>query len=255
MWTIEGRIIQQNPVFGFDLNLALQNRDKTVSKTIRVADRETRFQMISDSTPLKLRADPDVDIFRQLFPAEIPPAINSLKSSKALLVVLADDLEPDIRSAATMLLQSLGVENYTSVAESALDQKDVREKDVLIVGYPQRKPLFFKLPEQVAIKPQAFTLNQNTYDSSTDIFFGVFSHPHRRDRVTALFLPLSSSHADEVARKVTHYGKYSYLAFQKGLNRDKGFWSLGLSPLEYRWRDNPNTTSQNFTTAREYSVH
>ncbi|MDX1707673.1 MAG: hypothetical protein R3274_03665, partial [Desulfobacterales bacterium] len=83
------------------------------------------------------------------------------------------------------------------------------------------------------------------YDHATDIFFGVFAHPQRNDRVTALFMPLSSSHAEEVARKVTHYGKYSYLAFQKGSNRDKGFWSTEQSPLEYRWLQDSSSRSSN----------
>jgi hypothetical protein len=38
-----------------------------------------------------------------------------------------------------------------------------------------------------------------------------------------------------VARKITHYGKYSYLAFENGKNRAKGFWPIEQSPLEYRW--------------------
>jgi hypothetical protein len=246
-WTIEGRIVQQNPEFNFELKLALQTRDRTISQTIKVANTVTPFQVISNSMPLKLRADPDSDIFRKLFSDEIPPAINSLKSSSSLLVLLADGLEPDIKSATRMLLRSLGVDNYTVVQESAIDQEDFREKDILMVGYPQREDLLPKLPQQVAIEPQSFTLNQNTYDRSTDIFFGVFAHPHRKDRVAALFLPLSPSHAEEVARKVTHYGKYSYLAFQKGSNRDKGFWSTRQSPLEYRWPQGGTATLQNVT--------
>ncbi len=247
-WTIEGHIFQQDPDFSFDLNLALQNRHKTISKTIRVADKQTRFQMISNSMPLKLRADPNIDIFRRLFPDEIPPAINSLKSSTSLLVLLADDLEPDIKRAARILLLSLGVKNHTFSEENNLNQNDLRKKDILMVGYPQRKELIFRFPEQLAIRPKSFTLNQNVYDRSSDTFFGVFPHPHRRDRVAALFLPLSALHAEEVARKVTHYGKYSYLAFHSGLNRDKGFWSLGQSPLEYRWNNENRGTSQNYTT-------
>jgi len=253
-WIIEGRIVQQDPGFSFELDLALQSRDQTVSQSIRVAEKETRFQMISPSMPLKLQADPDTDIFRQLFPDEIPPAINSLKNSRSLLVLLPDKIEPDIKSATRTLLRSLGVNNYTVVQESTLNPKDLRQKDILMVGYPNRMELLVNLPGQVAIKPTSFTLNQTTYDRPTDIFFGVFAHPHRRDRVTALFLPLSASHADEVARKVTHYGKYSYLAFQEGTNRDKGFWSTEQSPLEYRWRQVSSATSQTLGRHRDASV-
>jgi hypothetical protein len=39
-----------------------------------------------------------------------------------------------------------------------------------------------------------------------------------------------------VARKITHYGKYSYLAFQGGKNLDKGIWPVETSPLIYEWK-------------------
>ena len=253
-WVIEGLIVQQDPDFSFELDLALQNHDQTISQTIRVTDKETPFRIVSNSMPLTLKADPDTDIFRQLFPDEIPPAINSLKSSRSLLVLLSDQLEPDIESATRILLRSLGVKQYKIVQENTVDPIDLRKNDILMVGYPERKELLDKLPGQVAIKPTSFTLNRITYERATDVFFGVFAHPQHKDRVTALFLPLSAAHAQEVARKVTHYGKYSYLAFQGGANRDKGFWSTEGSPLEYRWRHGSSATSQTFGQDRDVSV-
>ena len=253
-WTINGRIVQRNPEFSFDLKLALESHDQTISQTIRVTDKETLFQIVSPTRPLRLHADPDADIFRQLFPGEIPPAINSLKSSRSLLVVLADHIEPDVESATHMLLRSLGIKQYEIAQESTADPRDLRQKDILMVGYPNRNGLLVNLPGQIAIKPTSFTLNQITYDRSADIFFGVFAHPHRKDRVTALFLPLSSLHAEEVARKVTHYGKYSYLAFQKGTNRAKGLWSTEKSPLEYRWTQDSRTLSRHFSTSGQHLV-
>ena len=41
-------------------------------------------------------------------------------------------------------------------------------------------------------------------------------------RVVALFRPGSVAAALASARKVTHYGKYGYLAFTDGENRTKG---------------------------------
>jgi hypothetical protein len=81
----------------------------------------------------------------------------------------------------------------------------------------------------------AFSLNNKQYNQTTDVFFGVFTHPSANDRVAALFWPLSPQYAEVVARKVTHYGKYSYLVFQNGQNREKGFWQIDDSPLIYRW--------------------
>ena len=104
-----------------------------------------------------------------------------------------------------------------------------------MIGYPQDKALFRHLPDEVVIDPKSFILNGKTYKQSSDVFFGVFTHPYSENRIAALFFPLSSQQAGHVARKITHYGKYSYLAFENGKNQAKGFWPIKQSPLEYRW--------------------
>jgi hypothetical protein len=45
-----------------------------------------------------------------------------------------------------------------------------------------------------------------------------------------LFYPLSDGAAEGVTRKITHYGKYSYLTFKGGQIQDKGFWPVQDSP-------------------------
>jgi hypothetical protein len=42
------------------------------------------------------------------------------------------------------------------------------------------------------------------------------------------------AYAKEVARKMTHYGKYSYLVFTEGRNQVKGIWPVLESPLVCR---------------------
>ncbi len=236
-WKIEGRIVQQEPAFSFDLNLMLQSASNEVYKTIRVADKEIPFQMIAKSRPIRLVADPDCDVMRRLFPEEIPPAINALKSSTSVLAVLSADLGPAAKTATRTLILSLGLKNYQLAEESDVSCDQLLENDLLIVGYPQDKSLFRRLPEQLAIYQKSFILDEKIYDRSSDVFFGVFHHPFAQDRIAALFFPLSPQQADTVARKITHYGKYSYLAFRDGQNRHKGFWSITKSPLEYRWSD------------------
>ena len=235
IWKIEGRIVQESPEFSFDLKLKLENRNQTILNTIRISGKKTPFQMISKSKPLRLIADPDSDNLRRLFPAEIPPAINSLKSSASVFALLSDSLEPQVKQAARILIRSLGLKNYTFAEENKISRDHLLEKDILMIGYPHRKDIFRDLPDQIVINQNSFNLNKVAYDQTSDVFFGVFPHPFAENRIAALFLPLSSLQAEKVARKITHYGKYSYLAFQNGKNRDKGFWSLNQSPLEFRW--------------------
>ncbi|MBW1841263.1 MAG: hypothetical protein JRI75_05670 [Deltaproteobacteria bacterium] len=104
-----------------------------------------------------------------------------------------------------------------------------------MVGFPKQQDLFKHLPGQLSITKKAFTLNGNRYDRPSDVFFGVFSHPSKENGVMAVFLPLSDQFAETAARKITHYGKYSYLAFNKGINQDKGTWPMTSSPLVHEW--------------------
>jgi hypothetical protein len=174
---------------------------------------------------------------RRLFPSEIPPAINAMKSSSSVLALLSADLEPQVKRAARTLILSLGLKNYAIAEENNIKREQLLGRDILVIGYPQNEMLLRNLPEPVAIGPESFTLNKKTYRQSSDVFFGVFAHPFSETRVAALFYPLSSQQAENVARKITHYGKYSYLAFENGQNRAKGFWPIDHSPLEYRWED------------------
>ena len=237
IWNIEGRIVQESPLFSFDLDLRLETIDQTDSRTIRISNKKNPFQITSKARPLRLVADPDSQIMRRLFPGEIPPAINALKSSTSLLAVLSADLKPQIRKTARTLILSLGLKNYAFAEENNIKREQLLNKDILMIGYPQNRALLGNLPDPVAIGPGSFTLNKKTYSQLSDAFFGVFAHPLSENRVVALFYPLSGRQAENVARKITHYGKYSYLAFENGQNRAKGFWPITHSPLEYRWKD------------------
>jgi len=236
-WKIEGRIVQESSQYSFDLDLLLESQGRTDSKTIRVSDKETPFQITSESRPLSLVADPASQIMRRLFPIEIPPAINAIKSSSAVLTVLSADLEPQVKSAARTLMLSLGLKNYAFAAEKNINHEQILDRDILMIGYPQDKALLRSLPDHVTVNPKSFILNEKTYEQPSDVFFGVFAHPFSENRIAALFLPLSSHQAENVARKITHYGKYSYLAFENGQNRAKGFWPIEQSPLQHRWNE------------------
>jgi hypothetical protein len=55
-----------------------------------------------------------------------------------------------------------------------------------------------------------------------------------------MLLPRPEAGDESVAaavRKITHYGKYSYLAFSNGENLVKGIWPPAASPLEVRFEE------------------
>ena len=235
IWKVRGQIIQHTPYFSFPLRLALKTGNRTTVQNIFVSGQTTSFELNSDHRPQKLSADPDDDIFRRLSPSEIPPAVNALKSSPSVKIVLSEKLDPEIKKAAGILALSLGLKHNEFVTESELDRQMLAENDILVIGLPRRKDLLQKMPAAVTIQSDSFSLNEKGYETPFGTFFGVIEHPVAANRIAALFMPLSPQWADAVAGKITHYGKYSYLAFHSGKNLDKGIWPVENSPLVVEW--------------------
>ena len=234
-WKVMGQIKQLPPYYKFKLKLALQTHEQTGSEQILVSGETTPFELVSDLPPQAITADPDDNIFRRLWPSEIPPAVNTLKGSTSVVTVVSENLEPEIIKTAEILKLSLGLKQNRLVAERELDLKLFPEHDILLIGLPQGNDLRPKTPASVRTRPDNFWLNEKLFDSPNDSFFGVFKHPLNPSRIVALFMPLSPQYAEAVARKITHYGKYSYLAFQSGKNVQKGVWPAENSPLAYEW--------------------
>jgi hypothetical protein len=238
-WRISGRIVQEAPYYSFYARLALESSSPTQFKRIEVrAGKATNFELSADTKPLRLSLDPGYDIMRRIHDAEIPPSINALKSSTAVLFVFAEKVSPQTKKAARLLALSLGLKQYKFAAGSTVSKKQLHENDLVIIGHPGQKSLLRRLPQQIVTNPLSFSLNDKVYHQKSDVFFGVFAHPFTDNRVAALFRPLSNEYAETAARKITHYGKYSYLVFQNGKNRAKGIWTPDSSPLVYDWRQN-----------------
>jgi hypothetical protein len=234
-WRVSGKITQEPPFYDVSLTLALATGHRTITQKINVSGRETFFELSCADPPQELTADPADDIFRQLGPSEIPPAVNALKSSSSVATILTDQSDPALQKAARTLALALGLKHNEFMAENKLNRQRLADKDILIIGRPRSADLLKNLPAAVDIRSKSFSLDNAVYDGATDAFFGVFHHPDAKNRVMALFMPLSPEYADIVAAKITHYGKYSYLVFQKGKNQAKGFWPVEASPLVYRW--------------------
>jgi hypothetical protein len=233
-WKVSGRIVQKGDPYSLAINLVLET-DAAINREIELSGKTTTFEITSSERPRRLLADPDFDTMRLLSAAEIPPAVNNIKGAASVRIILSDQLQPDLKQAAETLALSLGLTNYKIVPENQVQQSQLSQYDILLIGQPAQKVFRPKMPHQISIHPGSFTLNNAQYKDSTDAFFGVFHHPLNNKRIAALFIPPSLPTADIVARKITHYGKYSYLAFQSGKNMDKGVWTVEKSSLVHVW--------------------
>ncbi len=134
------------------------------------------------------------------------------------------------------MLEGLDQADAPLLSEKEAETKIGDEKDLLFFGFPRSaklKELFASAPGEVKLSPGSFSVKGF---SGADCLFLVFKDPNRAGRITALFLPISGASFDSAitaARKITHYGKYGYLAFSNGIIQKKGVWEIFRSPLEF----------------------
>ncbi len=236
-YRVTGIVEQEDPTYDLrQVDITVETASSTHRKRLNVSGSSTVFEWSMEEMPVRIRLDPDSHLLRKLHPSEMPASINSLKGSQDLLVILADGLPIEVRDSAHLLIRSLGLKQGTTVSETKLESTKIEGRDLLIIGSPRREPLLNRLPDLVRLEIDRFTVDGRLYDRSGDAFFGVFEHPTDKDRAAAVFFPLSVAAVNPAAEKITHYGKYSYLVFREGGNREKGIWPIDRTPMEVRWK-------------------
>jgi len=233
-WRIQGKILQQDHPFAFPVVLQLETSGETIAQSLQVKDRLTTFTFTGTSAPRVLIVDPEADLMRRLDPQEIPPTVNSLKGSAMVTVIFAGSVSR-LGSTAETLIGALGLARFRTVALEDLPRDTLPDSDLLVIGLPRTSGPLVGLLKGVHAESDGFLLDGERYRNPGDTFFGVFTHPTASNRAVGILWPLSERDDERVARKITHYGKYSYLAFRDGRNTAKGVWPADRSPLVHRW--------------------
>jgi len=235
-WTVTGHLRQEKPACDLKVPLRLETAGEPLDLLVPLSGEQATFAIASDGRPVSLILDPDVDLFRRLHPSEIPPTVNAIRGSADLAVVVAKGFPRETLEAARILLAAMGREDLPLLREEETSPEKVAGGDVLYFGLPSGKGyLPTALPQGLSLAPGKFTLNGTEFSAAGDALFAVLPHPSAPGRVAAVFLPLSPEAANTAGRKIPHYGKYGYLAFSEGKNREKGTWVAHDSPAVHRF--------------------
>ena len=230
-WEVTGTLRQQAPSYDLEILLSLETEGAPVQAIVTSAEEQTPFRLQAAERPQRLVADPDVDIFRRLDPDEIPPTVNALRGSSDLLAIAAADLPAETVQAARLLLPAMGQSQVPLLAEKEVSPADLQGHDLLFIGLPSNPDLRPPLPASLSLGSEEFELQGKHYAGGNAVLFAALPHPADAGRVSGLFLPGSPAAAEIAARKIPHYGKYSYLVFTDGTNAVKGTWPAPSSPL------------------------
>ena len=235
-WQIAGAVIQrQQTPFDLPATLAVDTESGPATQVVSLHGRRTPFSLDTGGRPSAVTLDPDANVFRRLFPQEIPASVNAIKGADSIAVVVSKAAGPAGLRTAQMLVRALGLSRARVVQEADFQTAGAGGESRLYVGFPANPSVLPDAGTTVTLLPDRFSAAGRAFSGPTDTFFGVFKDPRFPGAVVGILYPVHPQFGPLVARKVTHYGKYSYLAFEQGQNAAKGIWPVTDSPLIVQW--------------------
>lgn len=229
-WQVSGRVIQAEPFYSLNVPLRLVTATRVQEQTLSLTGRQVQFVFTTSERPSALTVDPESDVFRRLYPEELPATVNSLRGSRVPLVVVARGAEESLDAARDLLL---GLQWHEAQVMSELDYLAQRPvgRDLLVLGWPASSELRPSLPAGFAAAAHQFTVRDKLYSAPDDVLFMVTAG-QEEGRVIGYFLSGSIAAARDTAHRIPHYGRYSYLVFSDGRNQVKATWDTLQSPLK-----------------------
>lgn len=228
-YQIGGVVKQAFPYYRLKIPLRVKTDQGTSETTLRLAAAELKFSLHTSGRPQEIALDPDSDLFRILAPEEIPATINAIRGSRKLLAAYAETYRPSPEACETLLaaFRQAGIK-LKSLTE--LSAQDFAGHDLLIFGAGETLH-----PEE--LQGNHLLLAEREIDMNGNAAFLIKTSPYDANRVISWFLAADNPEDAAVARKIPHYGKYSYLLFDAANNQLKGTFPPQQSPLRVRLSD------------------
>jgi aminopeptidase N len=234
---------QEGPAYTIDVPVVVQDARGVSSHVVAMTDRTAAIEIAMKEPPLALHVDPYFDLFRRLDPRETPPSISQIFGEPRVLAVLPSRAPAATLAAYRGLLKSW--ETGTHRLDVRLDS-EVRaippDTSVWLLGRDNAlaAPLF-SAHRGVSIDADGLRLDGQVAPASAHTAVAIVRHPASIEKVVGWIVADPLEALPGLGRKLPHYGRYSYVAFQ-GTEPDNTFsgeWRQADSPLRVAFGDAP----------------
>ena len=249
-WVVEGRIeqLQEGEPFTGRVPLAitLEGQPVALEAPVETTGRGTTFRVRVPARPLRADLDPAFDVFRRLDPAEVPPALTRALGAERVLAILPASAPEALRAAYrdTALEWARARRISIDVSSDAEVTALPSDRTVWIFGWENRWTR--AVADGVAasgarIGAERLSWPDLSRERAGTAAAAVARHPARADLVLAWIAADRIEQMPGFVRKLPHYHKYSYVAFEgdEPTNVSKGRWSVADSPLTVSLADGP----------------
>lgn len=230
---------QSGPSYKLSVSVAiyLEGEAQPVRTNVVLDAREHQFEVSLRSRPWLVLVDPEFDVFRRLDRREIPPSLGQLFGAERVLIVVPAQAPTQVRERYRDLAErwTQGAGDIHWRWDNTLE-KLPSDRSVWLFGWANR----FRSKLASAASKYDFSLAQDSVSIggravTRSAEAVVIAARHPRDGAYAIaWLACDNPAAFAgLARKLPHYGKYSYLVFEGNDPRNvlKGQWPVIDSPL------------------------
>jgi hypothetical protein len=229
---------QNDNVFDVDVPIAVATNDGVETFVFNMQMKKQDFQISMYSKPLKLVVDPQYDVFRILNPAEVPPTLSKIWGSNNNVIILpakARKEQTEIYTKFAEQWQDSDNDNFTIKYDNDFEELPV-DKTVWVLGFENK--FASEINEQLVAYSSNFSVdsvkleNKQLPKKGNNFVCTLFNSEDINKQT--IFISINNEAAIAgLVRKLPHYGKYSYLAFNgdEPTNIAKGQWPVLNSPL------------------------
>jgi len=234
---LQGKIeqVQQDAPFPLTVPLVVHLEGGAVSEhPIPMAGKTADFDLTVPASPLRISADPRFDLFRRLVPGESPATLSALFGAEGGLIVLPSAAPPELAGGYRQLANAWarGSKGWEVVEDGDIDSlPDTRP--VWLLGWENRfLPALAEARRDLRIDSRKRSLRI----AGEELAGGAVSAAvvgEADGRPVGWVGAGDPAALPGLARKLPHYGKYSYLVFEGPApdNKVKGQWPAGDSRL------------------------
>ncbi|KAF0124922.1 MAG: peptidase M28 [Elusimicrobia bacterium] len=231
-WRLNLRLGQARHGESYELDIPVRvtlNDGTAASETVRLDSTDASFSFDYSAEPLAVEIDPYFDVFRKVSPGETPASLSRILGASKPLILLPRDAGDGWKTLAA------------AWDKDPANRPEIREQRA---GGPGARPAWLLASSEKESGTRAFLRSLRPYglggsgdslklggdefplDSHTFVLAGVGGTP------SALILSRAEENLPRLAAKLPHYGKYSWLVFDREMNAVKtGAWRPAGSPL------------------------
>ncbi len=194
---------QRGEVYRLDVPVTVSFKSGSEKKLqLRIEEGKKRIRIELDQEPSKIVIDPDYDTARKLSESETPPVIAAILGDEKLVVV------PPSKNASDYEVVLNGFRSRGAQIRSpeSLAHADLGATSMLLLG--EGNPVVDRLLGNMKPSAHGFSIS-------------VRKNPLNAEKTVGVVITSSAAEAAAAFPKIFHYGKYSALDFDNGVNAHK----------------------------------